>query len=234
MPIPATLIYNTSAGSTTQATPEELLAALQAAGYEPVWPDTSSADELDAVLRDVRGLVIAAGGDGTIRAVAKRLLGQSAALAILPMGTMNNVALTLGLVQPPLEIIAGLQTPLRRPFDVGRVQGAWGEEIFLEGAGIGFFADLLRNYLPDDDKSWLRGITSLLKTLVNFPNYDCRLRIDDEVFTGQEVVDQFVMIELLNTSSMGPRVRFAPDADPSDGWLDLVRVHASQEASFLQ
>lgn len=228
----ATLIYNQSAGSVNQVSAEDLLAALRAVGYEAVCPTTSSEDELDGILRNVRGLVIAAGGDGTIRAVTKRLVGQPVALSILPMGTMNNIAVTLGLTQPPLEIIAGLGNPRKQPLDVGRASGGWGEEYFLEGAGFGFFADLLANAQPDE-KSILAGAASLVKTLVNFPNYPCRLRLDDQVST-QEVVDHFVMVEVLNTSSIGPRLRFAPNADPGDGFLDLVRIHAGEEVSFLQ
>lgn len=228
----ATLIYNQSAGSTGQTTAADLLAALQTAGYDPVCPDTSSEAELDDVLRQVRGLVVAAGGDGTIRAVAQRLLGKPAALAILPLGTMNNIALTLGLTGAPLDLIAGLRNPTKGPLDVGRAQGAWGTEYFLEGAGFGFFADLLANAQPDE-KSILGGAASLVKTLVNFPHYACRLRLDDQANT-QELVDNFVMVEVLNTSSIGPRLRFAPNADPGDGWLDLVRIHAGEEVSFLQ
>lgn len=228
----ATLIYNQSAGSVNQATADELLTALRAAGYEVVYPVTSSEDELKDVLRNVRGLIVAAGGDGTIRAVTKRLVGQPVALSILPMGTMNNIAATLGLTQTPLDIIAGLSNPRKQPLDVGRASGIWGEEYFLEGAGFGFFADLLANAQPDE-KSILSGAASLVKTLVNFPNYACRLRLNEQA-SAQEVTDNFVMVEVLNTSSIGPRLRFAPNADPGDGLLDLVRIHAGEEVSFLQ
>ncbi len=228
----ATLIYNANAGSTSSTPVEDLLTALQGVGYEPVCPNTTTEDELDDVLRDVRGLVIAAGGDGTIRAVAKRLLGKPVGFSILPMGTMNNIALTLELTGTPLEIIAGLRNPRKRPLDIGKAMGSWGEEYFLEGAGFGFFADLLANAQPNE-KSLIGGMTSLAKTLVNFPNYACRIRMDGED-DNLDRVNNFVMVEILNTKSIGPRLRFAPNADPGDGYLDLVRIYAGEETSFLQ
>ena len=72
----ATLIYNPNARATTTSPSEELQEALIKAGYQPVCRITASEQELDEVLAGIEGLVIAAGGDGSLRAVVTRLIGK--------------------------------------------------------------------------------------------------------------------------------------------------------------
>lgn len=111
--------------------------ALIKAGYQPVYRATSSEEDLDHALDGVHGLVVVGGGDGTVRAVASRLIGKNIPLAVIPSGTANNIARALGIEGNSLEIIAGLEQPMRRYYDVGKVQAPWGEDYFLEAAGYG-------------------------------------------------------------------------------------------------
>ena len=73
----ATLVYNPQAKSTAKVTPEEILEALRQAGYDPSYTPTAAEEELDGVLQQARDLVVVAGGDGSIRAVATRLLKRN-------------------------------------------------------------------------------------------------------------------------------------------------------------
>jgi diacylglycerol kinase family enzyme len=226
----ATLIYNTNAGGKTKYTPELLQDALKEAGYRPVYRATSSEKDLDGILNeDLDGLVVAAGGDGTVRAVATRLLDrENVPLAILPMGTANNLCRSLGVEGSILEIIDGLKNPRKFMYDVGYVQAPWGEDYFLEGAGFGFFADVLATYDPDQGKSIFRGIVTLAETLSTYATYAPLVRVDDEVIVGN-----FLLVEVLNTKAVGPRLQFAPQADPGDGLFEVVRVYERHEEGFL-
>src|SRR5262245_53479823 len=171
----ATLIYNPNARATTTTPPEEVQEALMKAGYEPVCRITASEKELDEVLAGIEGLVIAAGGDGSLRAVVTRLIGKNNVyLSVLPLGTANNTARTLGITGPPLEIIAGLASPRRQLLDIGHMCGPWGEDYFLEGAGWGLFADALSDYNPEQGKSVTRGLSIAIKTLTGYKVYDCQ------------------------------------------------------------
>ncbi len=161
----ATLIFNKNAGGTSQYTPEELVGGLAEAGYEAVYRETGSEEELDEVLSSVEGLVVAAGGDGTLRAVALRLVGQDTPLSLLPLGTANNIGRAFGIGGRPQEIVRALENPRKRKFDIGRVTAPWGEEYFLEGMGYGFFADALALYDPEQDKSILRSVSTFAQTL---------------------------------------------------------------------
>ena len=84
-----------------------------------------------------------AGGDGTVAAVVKMLPDRSVPLAIIPSGTANNIARSLGICGAPEASIAdGIMSGGggRR----GDVHGAWGCRRFVEGVGFGAFAHSLR------------------------------------------------------------------------------------------
>ena len=215
----ATLIYNPNARSINSVTPEQLLEALKEAGYHPIYKTTNSEEDLDSALAGVEGLVVVAGGDGTLRAVAIRILNKNVSLTPLPLGTANNISQTLDIKGEPLEIVKGLKNPRKRAFDVGRIRGPWGESYFLEGAGWGFFADILADYKPEAGKDMLRGVASAIKTISEYTVYPSRMALD-----GRDISGDYILVEILNTVAIGPRLKLAPQANPGDGLLDVVRV----------
>lgn len=225
----AHLIYNTQAGSINGCTVEALQSALEQVGYAPVCSATESEAALDDILEDISGLVVVAGGDGSVRAVVTRLIGKKdVPLAILPMGTANNIARTLNIPLDPLAIIAGLKEPQPFPFDIGRVRAPWGYDYFIEGAGFGFFADILATYDPEQGKSVWRGLEAL-RDIYNQSNaYQ-----NDLYLQGEELSGDFLLVEVLNTTAVGPRLQFAQGASPGDGLLDLVCIQNSDKESFF-
>ena len=214
-----TLIYNPSAGGSSSVASVDLEAALCNIGLEAIHRPTTDEDDLERALDDPGDLVVVAGGDGTVRAVASHLAGRGVPLTVLPMGTANNIGAALGLTGSPLELIAALEQPRRRWLDLGRVHGPWGEKLFLEGAGVGLFASVMAAYGPDDGKSPLRALTAGLQTINGYVAPECHLVID-----GVPRSDRCLLIEAMNTPAIGPRLRLAPDADPSDGWLEVVTI----------
>lgn len=224
----AHLIYNDSAGMKKEPTVEALQEALQQVGFHPVYKETNGEEDLDNILEAAEGVVVAAGGDGTVRAVATRLTGRDLPLVILPMGTANNVARSLGIDRDPLEIVAGLAEPRPLSFDIGYLQAPWGEDYFLEGAGFGFFADVLATYDPEKGKSVLRSMEAIGDTLLKGHAYPNTIRLD-----GEELAGEFLLVEMLNTTAVGPRLKFAPDASPCDRVLNAVCIQASDRQGFL-
>ncbi|HZD09841.1 MAG TPA: diacylglycerol kinase family protein [Candidatus Binatia bacterium] len=225
----ATLIFNRNAGGSDALDLEEALDAMRLAGYEPVYRPTNSEEDLDAALAHADGLIVAAGGDGTLRAVITRLVGRERPLAVVPLGTANNVGGALRLDDEPLNLIKRLAEPRRLTYDLGRIQGPWGTNYFLEGAGFGFFADMLHNYQPKKGKSILRGLEAFGDTLDEDYAISGRLWIDDEHYS-----ENYLLVEILNTKAVGPRLKFAPDADPTDGLLDVVRIRKDSREGFLE
>lgn len=225
----ATLIYNSNAGSVNQVTVDVLQEALQEAGYYPVYKATSSEADLDSALEDVKGLVVTAGGDGSIRAVATRLIGRAVPLAFVPLGTANNISRALGVTAEPMAIVAGLKNPTTCRFDIGRVQGPWGEDYFLEGAGYGLYADTLALYDPEQGKSVLRGIDAIRQTLAEYQVYRTEMKLD-----GRDISGDYLLAEMMNTQAIGPRLKLAPDADPTDGLLEVVCVDEVVREQFMR
>lgn len=215
----ATLIYNQNAGTIGRVSVDDLTARLRQVGYQPVYKATSSEHDLAEALAGVTGLVIAAGGDGTVRAVATRLIGRDVALSILPMGSANNIARTLGIDGDPLEIIAGLTQPTPCYFDVGYVRAPWGEDYFLEAMGYGLYADVLAAYRPEEGKSVVRSLNAFVQTLTDYQSQPVCMFVD-----GRELTAPFVVVEAMNTTAFGPRLKVAPIADPGDGLFDLVCI----------
>lgn len=211
-------------------TPDELTEGLLEAGYYPVYKATNSEDDLDPILADVNeGLVVSAGGDGTLRAVATRLIDkENIALSVIPLGHANNIANFLGVTQSPLEIIAGLANPQKQPFEVGRIASPWGQDYFLEGAGLGFYADVLADYDPQEDTSILRSLKTTVETLANCEPYSTRMWLD-----GKDKSGEYLLVTALNANAFGPRLKLAPEAKPNDGRFDLVCIREGQRDGFL-
>ncbi|MCB0194115.1 MAG: NAD(+)/NADH kinase [Anaerolineae bacterium] len=225
----ATLIYNSNARNINQISPDEIKEALHDMGYEPVYKSTSSQEDLDPILANTEeGLVIVAGGDGTVRAVATRLIDKDLPLAIIPLGTANNISKTLDIYCDPKEILEGLKEPVEHKYDVGYVRGPWGADYFLEGAGFGMFADILASYDPNKGKSVLRSIQAAIENFTEQKSYYPLISID-----GRKFIDSHLLVEVLNTKAIGPRLQFAPDADPTDGYFNIVQVKENEDETLL-
>lgn len=224
-----TLIYNQQAGNSMQPGPDEILETLRGIGFAPVYNPTETEDELDRILAEAKDLVVVAGGDGSVRAVAIRLLGRNVKISPLPMGTANNIARMLSLTMPPLEIVSGLSDPVERSIDIGRVSTADRSYYFLEALGIGVFADGMKKYNPENGKSIVRGIQSAMETVTQYQPKFFHLNLDGEDLSGS-----YVLVEVMNTPTLGMRYRLAPDALPDDGFFDVVMIHASQRENYLR
>lgn len=224
----AALIYNPDAGATGQVDAGVLLTFLARAGFRAEHRATSAEADLDDALADPGDLVVAAGGDGTVRAVALRVLARGVPMAIVPLGTANNIALSLGLAgRTPEQIIAGLTAPRAVRVDVGEVAGPRGVVRFLESAGVGLFADLLRAYDPAGGRSLLRAAAALLQVLPRYQAPTVRATIDGDTLGGA-----CLLVEVMNTAHLGMRLPVAPDADPADGWLDVAFVEDSERVGL--
>ena len=226
----AALIYNAEAGSSRQDSPEDLVLALHAVGYEAQYRPTQNEQDLDAALRDLPEIVFVAGGDGTLRGVATRLAGRSGVLlGILPLGTSNNIGHTLGLNLRLPDLIAAYARTQVRPFDVGRIAAPWGEDLFIEACGCGLFADVLAAYDPDAPKSPVRAVQAVVGTLPSFQPLALALQLDGQAQPEQPLA----LLEVMNIKATGNSMRIAPSADPSDGLLDVVEVNAAERDSVL-
>ncbi len=128
-----TLMHNPKAGDAEHGR-KELMAALAKAGHHATYQSTKKSDYKKA-LKKPTDLVLAAGGDGTVVKVACRLVDTGIPLSVLPLGTANNLARSLGFLASPEEIIARLEGGKRRAFDIGVTRGPWGTRYFFRSRG---------------------------------------------------------------------------------------------------
>jgi len=103
-------------------------------------------DRLQALAREsveraraVGGVVVAAGGDGTINAVAQATLGSGCAFGVLPQGTFNYFSRTHGIPRDTAEALQVLLNNQPRAVQVGLVN----DRVFLVNASMGLYAELL-------------------------------------------------------------------------------------------
>jgi diacylglycerol kinase family enzyme len=214
---------------------DELAGKLRDAGHTVLCPNAPAGPDLVVQGDRPPDVVLVAGGDGSVRQAAERLAGGSVPLSVLPLGTANNVATSLGLAGDVDTLISQLSnmTPVR--LDLGRVEGPWGASAFLEGAGFGPFARaaVLLSHpaqqadFAHEEAELHRDRTVLEEMIWNYAARDCRLTLDDD-----EVSGTFVCVQLLNLPMIGPNLLVAPDADPRDGLLDVLLVTEEDRQAF--
>lgn len=118
---------------------------------EPLWLETTVDDpgtgQARAALDEGADVVLACGGDGTVRSVAQALAGTGIAMGLVPMGTGNLLAKTVGVPSEPAAATRVALTGDDRTIDVGRVRvdGADDERVFLVMAGTGLDAAIMEN-----------------------------------------------------------------------------------------
>jgi diacylglycerol kinase (ATP) len=174
-------------------------------------------------------LVVAAGGDGTVSAAARLLADRPIPLAILPLGTANNIAKTMQGNASSEQLVAGWNTATRRRVDVGVVRGVWGERRFLEAVGVGLvpasIASIDNEPLSGNDvaSNLASAIERYTQVLSTFEPRHWTLRLD-----GEELSGAFILAEVLNTRSVGPNLVLSENADPSDGCFSVVTAGEEQ------
>jgi diacylglycerol kinase family enzyme len=125
-----------------------------------------------------RSVVVAAGGDGTINAVASELVGSNKILGVLPMGTLNHLAKDLGMpldLESAVDVIA--QQTLAR-IDIGEVNGRY----FLNNSGLGLYPGIVheREQQQAQGRSkWLAFFSALLIIIHRYPLLTVRLSTED-------------------------------------------------------
>ena len=118
----AILLHNPNAGM--KADKDNILAALKLADFEVAYVSTKE-DGIEAAFKKKADLVVAAGGDGTIAEVLKLLPDRNIPVALLPMGTANNVARSLGIAGTPQELVERWKLDHHCPLDIGMVKAPW-------------------------------------------------------------------------------------------------------------
>jgi diacylglycerol kinase (ATP) len=225
-----TLVCNPNAGN-GEHTLADVAAMLRRAGMTV---NAFTTDELKTsdILDHPTDLFAAAGGDGTVKKVATGLVDRRTPFAIVPLGTANNIARSLGISGDPESIVKRWHNGRVRRYDVGLAMGPWGTAPFVEAVGVGALAETLSLERERHDSSDARisaGRKEFVGTLQNAEPLETVVTID-----GTPTPGDWLLIEILNLSHSGPSLSLAPAADPSDGALDVLCIREEHRRGMLR
>lgn len=221
------LLHNSKAGDESHSE-RKLISMIESKGFIC---DYSSIKSSDWEIPQETDFVIVAGGDGTVKKTAKALLNRRLVdkrfpIAILPLGTANNLSRALQIGDDAEKIIESWLKPDIRKFDVGRIYGMPKYDFFMESLGYGVFPYLMNKMksvdetLSDDpDKRIETALTILQKVLRSYKPHFAHIVID-----GQDYSGEYLMVEIMNIPSIGPQLLMAPEADTADGQFDIVLI----------
>lgn len=235
------LIFNPISGGSTlpsnQHSAEEnkaaILAALNSYGIDPeIWYTTEKDPGHGLAKRAVAEgvhVVITAGGDGTLHAVARGLIGTNSTLGIIPMGTMNNIARSLEIPENIAEACEIIAKGATIQVDVGKIN----DQLFLEVAGVGLEATLLPAGEKIKSPGWLstiQGIIEGLYALYAFRPTRFSLCFDERRTRRSSALQ----ISVCNSPYYGAHFQFAPDAVMNDGLLNVLIYKGFSKLEYLR
>jgi diacylglycerol kinase (ATP) len=190
-------------------------------------------------------LVIAAGGDGTISETADGLLksgrktGALPRLAILPCGTGSDFARSLGLSGPAGELVSKIANGKAREIDAGRVtfvdkDGRAAMRHFINISSLGLSGPTSRavNKAKRSGKASgkLLFMWHTVRELIRYKFQDVVITVDD----APPLEARIAVVAVANAKYFGGGMKIAPDADPSDGLLDIVIFRGAAKLSLIK
>jgi len=167
--------------------------------------------------------IVIAGGDGTLNEVVNGVAetGKRARIGILPLGTGNDFARTLGLPLSIEESVETLRARKTRPVDIVRVRSRT-IRYFVNVAAGGFSGIVRRKMTAAIKKSWgpLAYIRGAAAALPKLHAYKTRIVLDEK----EELSSALYNVIIANGCFAAGGLPIAPDADPSDALLDVVLI----------
>jgi diacylglycerol kinase (ATP) len=227
------LIHNPKAGDRKHGK-KQLMHSLERNGLQASYQSINKLGWEKAFKKPV-DVVVAAGGDGTVHKTAWEILDSGIPLAILPLGTANNLAHSLGFAGSVDEILESLQSGKGEPFDIGVVRSGSQADCFLEAVGGGLFADYFPAAKANEKEGaspeeQLRAHLSLLRQLA----LDYRARPWKMSIDGRDISGRYILWGVMNIRSAGPVLHLAPKAKTDDGRLDFVAVREDERGDFIK
>jgi len=215
------IVFNPVAGRRRANLLWRVLDILIANGVRLDLAETHRAGHAEALARDAvrRGekLVVAAGGDGTIAEVANGLMGSTARLGVIPLGTANVLAHELDLPFAPKAVAAALAFGRTCTLWPGQANGPDGARLFVQMLGVGFDAHVVHTLPYPLKKMFGKGayVMQTVRELIRYKYPTIRMRIDDTETEAASVI-------ISKGRLYGGNFRLATDAAPGAPGFSVV------------
>ena len=216
---PALLIVNPHSRRGVDAA-RVVAGALERAGVPVLRRDCAEAGKLSGLIRELAGQVdrvVIGGGDGTLNAAASGLVGTGLPLGVIPLGTANDLARTLGIPSDPEEAAQVIAAGRLRRVDLGEVNGL----PFFNVASVGFGVDLTRALTRDAKRRWgaLGYVVAALRALERLKPFSVEIIENDTTHRSRTV-----HIAVGNGRHYGGGMTISEHARIDDGRLDLYSL----------
>src|SRR6266508_593794 len=172
---------------------------------------------------DGTGALVAVGGDGTVHLALQAVAGTGIPFGIVPAGTGNDFAAELGVPSAPLAAAEAVADAIRhgrtRPVDLARLTGPDGQVLWY-GAVLGAGFDAIVNERANRmrfPRGPRRYDVAIFAELMRLRPRRYRITLD-----GQRHEVDAILVAVANTASYGGGMRICPDADATDGQLDVL------------
>lgn len=219
-PMRALLIINPASRLGAEASLQLGIKLLQQAGIDVEQVTSQSAEQTRNTIlahRDNIDFVIIGGGDGTLSSTAQTLIETKLPLAIVPLGTANDLARSLGLPLEPEEALAVITKNVRTRIDVGLVN----DQYFFNVAHMGLGVQVTQELTPDVKKHW--GVFSYLKALFAALTRIRQFRVKLEV-DGKKHRFRSIQVAVGNGRYYGGGNVIDEEARMNDGLLSLYSL----------
>lgn len=179
-----------------------------------IWKDKNNFEEIVALFKNREYTdVVAVGGDGTVNAVAASLIDTNISLGIVPIGSGNGLARSLGLAMSLEKVIQQIVQGKKTKIDVGYVNN----RPFFCTSGVGFDAQIGSLFATAKK----RGLSSYVKiTLQQLFSY--RAKTYSISINGQNIERQAFLITVANAGQYGNDFYIAPEAKLGDGLFHVA------------
>jgi diacylglycerol kinase family enzyme len=231
--MPVEVLLNAGAGTVAAGAtgPDAVRAALASAGVDAnvrAVPGKKLHTEAKAAVQRGADAVVAAGGDGTVSAVAGALAGGSTPLGVLAIGTLNHFAKDAGL---PLDLAAAARTIAARHverLDVARL----GDRVFVNNSSVGVYAHALIDRDARREHGWNKWpamAAAVLKIFNRHPLIKVRLEVD-----GRPLFRKTPLIFVGNNCYELDLMHIGKRACLADGALSLYIANTSSRWGMLK
>jgi diacylglycerol kinase (ATP) len=189
------------------------------------------------LLREGFDLIIGVGGDGTLNEITNgffrqdthQVINKDAALGIIPSGTGSDFIRFLKIPRDFKSSVEKIKNSAVTTIDVGKItfnfnaaESERSNAYFINVADFGLGAEVLRNVsaIPSGKRGPFSYYLGLLSTIRSYKSKKVKVVIDD----NEEINDRFLIGAIANGRIFGGGMIIAPEAEPDDGYFDLVLI----------